>query len=212
MKNIFPFLIVFVILLSCSDSKLIENWKNPDIDTFKAQKVLVLALSNDVNNREIFESQLVEDLKSKGVNAVVSDDFFGNHFTIRPYTELELAAQERLLLLEGYDAILVSKVVGAEDKVTLVQGYRNFNRTFEQFGEDYYSNQDLYTQHNGAESYKVYHAQSTLYFICPEKERQVIWRASIDVTQVDSSKKAINDYIKMLVWALEEQQLLILKP
>jgi hypothetical protein len=37
----------------------------------------------------------------------------------------------------------------------------------------------------------------------------VIWRASIDVTKLDSDKKAIKEYIKMLLWTLEEQNLLI---
>lgn len=211
MKHILPYLTILFLCLGCSDSELIDNWKNPEIETFQAQKVLVLAMSNDVKNRKIFEERLVKELQSEGVNAVVSGAFFGQHFTSRPQTEEELATQESQMLSEGYDAILLSKVLGAEDKVTLVQSYRNFNRTFEKFGDDYYSNQGLYTQNDQIESYKVYHAQSILYCICPDEERQVIWRASIDVTQMDSDKKAIKDYIKMLLWALKEQELLILK-
>jgi hypothetical protein len=211
MKNRFLYVAVLscFVLFSCSDSELVENWKNPEIDSFQAQKVLVLALYNDKENRSVFEKRLVNELIAKGVNALNSDAFFMDYEADRPYTEEDLEALETQLLLEGYDAILVSKVIGAEDKVTLVQSYRNLSRTFEDFGSDYYSSQDLYTQEDQIEKYVVYHAQSVLYCICPEKERQVIWRASIDVTKLDSDKKAIKEYIKMLLWTLEEQNLLI---
>ena len=80
----------FTLLQSCSSSELVENWKNPEIDVFTAQKVLVLAMSNDVKNRQLFEKKLVKELKDKGVNAVNSDDFFNPAFTSRPRTKEEL--------------------------------------------------------------------------------------------------------------------------
>ncbi|MFT6415475.1 MAG: hypothetical protein ACJARZ_000811 [Dokdonia sp.] len=189
-----------------------ENWKNPEIDVFHAEKVLVLAMSKDVKNRRLFEKKLVDQLTSKGVNAVNSKDFFSDEFVSRPPTESELEALENELLSEGFDAILVSRVIGAEDKVTLVQSYQNFNRTFNDFEEDYSSSQDLYVEDERLEKYTVYHAESALYCICPTKEREVIWRGSIDVTQPDSDRKAIKDYINMLMWTLEEQKLLIITP
>jgi hypothetical protein len=190
----------------------VENWKNPEIDVFHAEKVLVLAMSKDVKNRRLFEKKLVDQLTSKGVNAVNSKDFFSDEFVSRPPTESELEALENELLSEGFDAILVSRVIGAEDKVTLVQSYQNFNRTFNDFEEDYSSSQDLYVEDERLEKYTVYHAESALYCICPTKEREVIWRGSIDVTQPDSDRKAIKDYINMLMWTLEEQKLLIITP
>lgn len=205
-------LCTIILLQSCSSSELVENWKNPDIDVFAAEKVLVLAMTNDVKNRKIFEKRLVDQLKDKGVHAVNSDDFFNPAFTSRPRTEEELDALEREMLTEGYDAILVSKILGAEDKVTLVQSYRNWDRTFNGFEDDYYSNQGLYVEDEQIQKFTVYHAESTLYCICPTKEREIIWRGSIDVTEPDSDRKAIKDYINMLVWALEEQDLLIITP
>lgn len=214
MKTLFYYvaLCTCILLQSCSSSELVENWKNPDIDVFSAEKVLVLAMTNDVKNRKMFEKRLVDQLEDKGVNAVNSDDFFNPEFTSRPRTEGELDDLEREMLAEGFDAILVSKIVGAEDKVTLVQSYRNWDRTFNGFEDDYYSSQGLYIEDEKMEKYTVYHAESALYCICPTKEREVIWKGSIDVTEPDSDRKAIKDYINMLVWALEEQDLLIITP
>ncbi len=202
----------FLFLQGCSSSELVENWKNPEIDVFAAEKVLVLAMTNDVKNRKMFEKRLVDELEVKGVNAVNSEDFFNPEFTSRPRTEAELDALEREMLSEGFDAILVSKILGAEDKVTLIQSYRNWDKTFNGFEDDYYSSQGIYIEDEKMEKYTVYHAESALYCICPTKEREVIWKGSIDVTEPDSDRKAIKDYINMLVWALEEQDLLIITP
>lgn len=201
-----------ILLQGCSSSELVENWKNPEIDVFVAEKVLVLAMTNGIKNRQLFEKRLVAQLKEKGVNAVNSDDFFNPEFTSRPRTEAELDDLEREMLAEGFDAILVSKIIGAEDRVTLVQSYRNWDKTFNGFEDDYYSSQGIYVEDEKMEKYTVYHAESALYCICPTKEREVIWKGSIDVTEPDSDRKAIKDYINMLLWALEEQELLIITP
>ena len=202
-------LLLFISIAGCSSSELIENWKNPDIETFEAQKVLVLAMSNDVENRRIFEDRLVSQLKEKGVNAVNSDEFFSPEFTSRPRTEEELDALENEMLLEGFDAILVSKIIGSEDRKTLVQTYKEFDKIFKDFEEDYRAGQDLYIENEREEFYLVYHAESALYCICPEAERQVIWKGAIDVSKPDRERKAIKDYINLLMWVLEEQELLI---
>lgn len=198
------------LLISCTSSDLVENWKNPDIDIFAAEKVLVLAMTNDVDNRQRFEKRLVEELEKKGVKAAVSDDFFDAGYTQRPHTQEELDLLENALLQEGYDAILVSKIIGAEDRKSLLQSYDGFDTLFNSFEEDYYTNQKIYVEDEYVDVYTIYHAESTLYCICPTKERETIWKGSIDITQPESTRKAIKDYIKILLWVLEEQDLLII--
>ncbi|SNS06970.1 hypothetical protein SAMN06265376_106156 [Dokdonia pacifica] len=200
---------MLTLLMSCTSSDLVENWKNPDIDTFYAEKVLVIAMTNDVDNRKRFEKRLVNQLQSKGVKAIESDQFFDENYTQRPHTQEELDALENAMLQEGYDAILVSKIIGAEDRKSLLQSYEGFDTLFNSFEEDYYSNQKIYTEGEYADVYTVYHAESSLYCICPTKDREIIWRGSIDITQPDSTRKAIKDYINVLLWVLEEQKLLI---
>lgn len=214
MKTFLYYSLLCLVILAqgCTSTELVENWKNPEIDVFAAEKVLVLAMTNDVKNRKLFEKRLVDQLRDKGVHTINSEDFFNPAFTSRPRTEEELDDLEREMLAEGFDAILVSKILGAEDKVTLVQTYHNWDKTFNGFEEDYYSNQGLYIEDEENSKYTVYHAESALYCICPTKECELIWKGSIDVTEPDSNRKAIKDYINMLVWALEEQDLLIITP
>lgn len=204
-------LIVVVLFYSCTSSELVENWKNPDIKTFEAQKVLVIGITPEKNTRQVFEKKLVAELKKNGVDAVKSIDYFENSFTSSPKTEKEMLALESDLIKNGFDAILLSKVLGVEDKVTVVKAYRNLDRTFKSFREDYYNNQEIYYDEDYYEEYKVFHAESSLYCICPDKERELIWKGAIDVTEPENIKKAVGDYVKVLVWALKGQELLIIE-
>ena len=53
MKKIF---IVFsFLLMGCSSISLVENWKNPDIVLFNANKVLLVGMTQSEEAREHFE-------------------------------------------------------------------------------------------------------------------------------------------------------------
>ncbi len=212
MNKPFTYLLLIVgLFFNCTSSELVENWKNPDIDTFEAQKVLVIGIASEDANRKVFERKLASELKKNGVNSVKSLDFFEENFTTSPKTEEELMALEQDLIEKGFDAILLSKVLGVEDKVTVVKAYRNLDKTFNSFKEDYYENQEIYHDEDYYEEYQIFHAESSLYCICPDKERELIWKGSIDITEPENTKKAVSDYVKVLIWALKGQQLLIIE-
>ncbi|AXT62326.1 hypothetical protein D1816_18810 [Aquimarina sp. AD10] len=209
-RYIYLFMIIGL-FYSCSSSELVENWKNPEIDTFEAQKVLVIGISSNDSNRKVFEKKLVTELGKNGVNAVRSLDFFEETFTSTPRTEEDILALESQLVEKEFDAILLSKVVRIEDKVSTVQAYRNLDKTFNNFRDDYYENQEIYYNDGYYEEYQVFHAESSLYCICSDKDKELIWKGSIDITEPENIKKAVGDYIKVLVWALKGQRLLIIE-
>ncbi|AXT54033.1 hypothetical protein D1818_09790 [Aquimarina sp. BL5] len=197
--------------MSCSSSELVEVWTNPDIDTFEANKVLVIGMTADTDGRKVFEKKLTAALKKNGVKSERSLDFFEKSFTKSPKTEEELLAMEGKLLEAGFDAILLSKVLAVEDKITVVKAYRNLDKNFKSFKDDYYQNQDIYYEDGYYSAYEIYHAETSLYCICPDKERELIWKGSIDITEPENVKKAVGDYIKVLIWALKGQKLLIIE-
>ncbi|WP_062061484.1 hypothetical protein [Aquimarina longa] len=212
MNKLYLYIMILTgLFYSCTSSELIENWKNPDIKVFEAQKVLVIGITPDENAREVFEKKLASALKKGRVNAIKSIDYFENSFASSPKTEKELMALESMLLKNGFDAILLSKVLGVEDKVTVVKAFRNLDKTFNSFRDDYYENQNIYYDEEYYEEYQVFHAESSLYCICPDKERELIWKGSIDITKPENIRKAAGDYVKVLVWALKRQELLIIK-
>ncbi|WP_298541396.1 hypothetical protein [uncultured Aquimarina sp.] len=209
--NIYIILIVAGFLVSCSSSELVEVWKNPEIDSFEANKVLVIGMTSDTDGRKVFEKKLTQALKKNGVKSERSLDFFEKSFTKSPKTEEELLSIESKLLEAGFDAILLSKVLAVEEKVTVTQAYRNLDKDFKSFKDDYYQNQEIYYEDGYYSAYEVYHAETSLYCICPDKERELIWKGSIDITEPENVRKAVGDYVKVLIWALKGQKLLIIE-
>lgn len=211
MNKLYVYLISFSLLVCCMSSELVGNWKNPDITNFEAKKVLLIGMTFDSEEHKLFEDILDYELKKNGVNGVKSIDFFEKSFTASPKTIEELKKIKHQLIEDKFEAILLSKVKGVDSKITLKQAYRNLNSLFRSFADDYYANQDIYYKEDYNEEYKIYHAETTLYCICPDEDHDLIWKGAIDITESENNKKVIKDYIKMLIWTLKKQRLLIIE-
>ncbi|MCH9660153.1 MAG: hypothetical protein K0U54_04490 [Bacteroidetes bacterium] len=203
------YIVMLVLISSCSSSKIVNEWKSPDAVNFEANKVLIIGMTQDTELRRHFESQLTTQLERKGVIAVRSVDFFEASFMEEKKTEDDLNEIENQLLDAGFDAILFSKVISSEDKVTLMQAIRDFDQSFDSFREDYYGAQDVFSRNNEYESYKLHHAETNLYCICPDKERELLWKGNIDVVESENRNKSIRNYVRVLIKQLDENQLLI---
>ena len=196
---------------SCSTSKMVNQWKSPTTDVFEANKVLVIGMSSNQENRMAYEQKLVDIFNKKGVRAVKSIDFFEQSFTEAKQSENQLNEIEGQLLEAGFDAILFTTVTGSENKVTAVQSFKDIGNTLESFRDYYYSNQHVFYEEYTREIYQVYHTESALYCICPDKERELIWKGYIDIIDPQKIEKSVSDYVKVLMQELEQQQLLVVQ-
>ena len=212
MKSNYTTLILFVFFLNgCSSSKLINEYKNPETFTFEANKVLIIGMTADKELRRSFEKSVAETLEKNNNVAVKSIDFFEASFTNRKQTIEELNTLESQLLEAGFDAILLTKVTGQQTKVALISMYdvleTGKHKTFDNY---YYGNQKLFFKEE-PEHYIIYFTETTLYCICPEKERELLWQGNIEVTKSLKSKRNIKDYTKTLISSLKKNNLLIMK-
>lgn len=197
-----------MILSSCSSTKLVSTWKNPDIVLFDAYKVLVVGMAQDENVRIEFETRLKERLNSKGVEAMRSVDLFDVQFTSSQKSEEELSQVEQQLLDKGFDAILFTKVVGTENKRTFRERMRNLNNMYDNFSNDYLNHQDIYYDSEYYETFNIYQTETSLYCICVDKDRELIWRGNIDVSEPANMDKTIDSYIKLISEKMKEQEVL----
>ena len=109
----------------------------------------------------------------------------------------------------GFDAILLTKVTGQQTRVSIVDFYSNLeSEKYKRFNEYYYGNQDSFLSED-QEEYVVYITETSLYCICPEKERELFWQGNIEVTKSISNKKNINDFTKTLLESLKDNDLLL---
>jgi hypothetical protein len=204
-------LLPVIAFVGCSSVSLVENWKNPDIVLFDANKVLIVGMTQNQDVRKSFESNLKNEFDKRGVEAMKSQDVFDVHFTDSRKTEEELDAMEQSLLDKGFDAILFTKIIGSEDRQSFMTAISRWDNHQGRFNEDYIEHQGIYYDDGYYDTYKVYHAQTTLYCICEGKERSMIWRGSIDITESENIERSVKEYIKLVVIAMEEQDLIFRK-
>jgi len=197
-------------LYGCSSSRLVDEYRNAETPNFQANKVLVVGLTSDPVLQRQFEYSLQQALETEDVIAVKSVDYFESTFSDNNQTEENLKNIENELLTAGFDAVLFSKVTGQESKVTIGQSYRNLTKSFESFSDYYTENRPVYGNEQ-IEDYPVYNTETSLYCLCPGKERDLIWRGKIDIVNPPGASSTIRDYVKTLVKTLKKNNLLIVK-
>jgi hypothetical protein len=197
-----------ILLMGCSPISLVENWKNPDIVLFNANKVLLVGMTQNQKARENFESKLQKEFEERKVEAWRSIDVFDVSLTNSRKSEKELDAVEQSLLDKDFDAILLTKITGSEDSENFIKSISRWDDHQARFNDDYLEHQGIYYDADYYQDLTVYHAETTLYCICEGKERAMIWRGIIDITDPKNVDKAIDDYIKLVIVAMEDQDLI----
>ncbi|WP_435624600.1 hypothetical protein [Flagellimonas sp.] len=199
---------VAILFLGCASPKLISSWKSPDADTYQVYKVLVVGMTQDDEVRTAFETRLRDALRNKGFEAERSLELFDKEFTTSEKTEADLDEVEQSLLAKGFDAILLTKIVGSENRETFRQRMNGIDNLYNQFSNDYLNNQKVYYDTDYYETFKIYTAETSLYCICVEKDRALIWRGNINVAEPVKLEKTIDSYIKVIENAMQKEAIL----
>lgn len=210
MKNILFLLVLVILFASCSSSRLVDEYINKESPNFQAQKVLVLGLTPDGGLQRQFEYSLVKALKDENIIAVKSVDYFESNVNDIDQSEENLENLKMQLLNESFDAVLLSKIVGQENKVTMAQSYRNLTRSFQSFN-DYYNENRVVYENDQVEDYPVYNTETSLFCLCPGRNNDLIWRGKIDIVNPPTAATSIRDYVNTLLQALKKNNLLNLR-
>ncbi|MGC1514041.1 MAG: hypothetical protein WA810_00575 [Maribacter sp.] len=205
------YLLLFAVIASCSSTSLVENWKNPDIVLFDAQKVLIVGMTQNEKARENFETKLQREFEKRDVEAMRSIDVFDVSFTDSKKTEKELDDVEESLLDKDFDAILFTKITGSENRDNFKKTLAEWDNYKGRFNDDYFDHQNIYYDEGYYDQFTVYFAETTLYCICEGKDRAMIWRGSVEISDPNDVEKTIQDYIKLVLVAMEEQDLIFRK-
>lgn len=208
LKAIFLLSIIASLTISCSSTQLVEQWKNPTIDSLYVSKILIVGMTPNLEARKKFEKLLKEEYTAKGIEAVMSLEIFDPSFTTDKKSYAELKVIENILTANFFDAVLFTKIVGTKTQKVYSETYKNKKSLDIRFQEDYYNHQEILYNPKYYDEYKIYRAETSLYCICPTKDRELVWKGSIDIIDPTSIDKTVNDYVNLLLLVLEEQQLL----
>ncbi|WP_299113970.1 hypothetical protein [uncultured Winogradskyella sp.] len=201
--------LLFLVFLcyGCTTTQLVDTWKNPDIDTYAPTKVFVVGLTKNIVARQKFENKLKQELQMRGAEVYTSIAVLESSFRTYRLTEEELNTLESNLIADGYDTIIFSKVIGVEDKIAYTKNFDVYDETFVRFKEDYLRYQDIFYNPDYYEEYTIYHAETSMYCICPTKDKELLWKGYIDIVDPQNIDKTVNDYVKLIIATLEQQQL-----
>src|SRR5574344_526114 len=115
MKKFFS-MCAFVILLfftSCTSTK-ISSFKSPDVKTASFKKLLIVGNLKDIESRKILESDLRDEFKAKGTDAV---SYITVIDPLREYTKDEL---QKIYADNGIDAIVSVSLENSSEKTEYV--------------------------------------------------------------------------------------------
>lgn len=200
--------VFLLLLLNCSSTQLVESWKNPDIDNYEPTKVLIVGLTSDMSARKKFEKQLKKEFEKRDVIAVMSLDILKGDELNERMTEADLNALETQLILDEYDTILLTKIIGVDDRIAYRKDYGGYDETRRRFTEEYLMYQDIFYNPEYYREYTIYHAETSMYCICPTKDRELIWKGYIDITDPTNIEQTVKDYVRLAILVLEEEQLI----
>lgn len=207
-RSLIIILTIVFTLTACTTTQLIDNWKNPDIDRYEPGKVLIVGLTSNLEARKKYEQQLKNELELRGAKATTSLTLFDPSFRTEKMSKEELKALENKLIEDGFDTVLLTKIIGVEDKITYKDNYDSYDETYRKFTDDYLMYQDIYYNPEYYNQYTVYHSETSMYCICPTKDRELLWKGYIDIVDPTSIDESVDDYVKLTIAVLEEQLLI----
>jgi hypothetical protein len=196
-------------ILAASSPKLLLSWKNPDYSgTTHFSNILVLALNGKAENRAEFEDELVASIARPGVQATQSYVFLP-----RPNaTPIDMKDLKELIQEQKFDAIVVARLTKAQVKTTYVPGevynpyplYGNF------YG--YYSAVSPLVYSPGYMEKEKLAQVETNFYATAKPDGELVWTGTSNTFDGNSPMKAIKGLVKVVIDALEKENVISRKP
>ncbi|MGA7293163.1 MAG: hypothetical protein WBW85_11560 [Terriglobales bacterium] len=194
------------VLLFGKSSKLMMSWRNPNYSAKKFHRVLALGLSNKTEVRAGFEDALAAELSSKGYEAIP-----GNTILLRPPgTKLDLSYLKEQIKANQIEAVVVSRLIKIDDKVTYVPGtaytvpFPYYNTFYGYYG---YLYPVVYSPGYLQKEKKV-RVETNLYYVNGVPDGQLIWTGMTDTVNPINVQKAIKGLVRLVVTTMQKEDAL----
>ena len=199
-------IVVAAVTLAFSKPKLVMSWKNPSYVTDKKfQRVLALGLSEKTEVRADFEDALARHLSQIGVTAIP-----GHAILLRPEsTQLDLNYLKAQIVENKIDAVVVSRLIKVENKVTYIPGGPSvspfpYYTTFYGYYRVVYP--VVYSPDYLREEKKV-RIETNLYSTA-SPDGDLVWTGVTDTFNPSSVHKTINGLVKLVVKEMQSEGVL----
>lgn len=184
------FLLSIFVLNSCSSTKIVSSWCEPnkEIKISNLNKVLVVALFDNETSQHKAEDQMVGYLKGKGVQ---SYNYFKSNFN----KENEEAIRTKIKK-DGFDGAVTMRLIDVDKEKIYTPGESNFYPEYYRDFSGYYFNRWNYNTTPGYyTTTKIFTVETNVYSIKMDK---IIWTALTETTNPDGLKNMTNEIAKVV--------------
>ncbi|HEY6506345.1 MAG TPA: hypothetical protein VIZ28_20355 [Chitinophagaceae bacterium] len=218
MKKVFPFLIVFLVLSSCSPNvKVTNSWKNVEVLSSSQKKytsIFISAFTANMNAKVTVETALAKAAQSKGYKAVRSIDLFPGDISGKNVPDKDLVLRKIKQL--GCDAIFTVAVVDEQSETRYVQGSFGVGIAYNPYAmyghygtyghyNNYWYNSAMYTTPGYYSTDKTYFLESNLFDAETEK---ILWSAQSKAVNPKNLETFTEKYTYEIVKKIEYDDLM----
>jgi len=120
---------ILAVSLASAQTKMVGTKDGEKSPEAPPRKILVVAVAADPISRASYEDVIAGEISLRGASAVASHLSF-------PELPKERGPFEAKLLADGFDAVMISRIVGSDDKVKMTEGHTSYATTYQ--GMDYW--------------------------------------------------------------------------
>ena len=194
------FISLFCLLItSCASSNLTSSWVDKTYAGMPIKSSLVVAMSDNLRIRRIFEDDMVQELQLKGVNAIASSQLFPNKLP----SKNDIAGYIRK---NNTQTVFVAKLVNIEEKNVnypgsrLGYGYGGYSRGLS--FNNYYNNSYSYIYDDSyTVSYEFVNVEFTLF---DTKSHKPIWSTASESVDPTDMNDIIGELTHILIKNLQD--------
>ncbi len=197
-------LAVFIILFSCS-SDFDNEWKKDPYEGTHFNKLVVVGLSHDLDNRKFYEKEAVTELEKAGFHAIKGLEVFPQEVTELDQNQDTIT---NLIVENKVDAVLIIKILHENDHTYMMpEDHKKFKIFYGRWGRSK-------SLHHPSMYYKrpdKYFMVATLYDLKEkhqENEETVIWRSSSLIHNPAENHETKKKFIDDVVAHITDQHLI----
>ena len=202
--KLFCALSIFLLLFmtSCASTKVVSEWKDPDLSAKKFKKIMVIGVAKQPDQRRSYEDEFVRQLQAKGVMAISSH-------TLIPRDKMrDRATISQNIEGMGIDGVIITRLKEVQDKKQFFGEndkvpYENYSNMYEYFNSSFVIAPS--SRAKNPTNYQKFGFESNLYDTNTEK---LVFSLSSNTYAQDNISKRLGSYIETVVKKLSQNNLL----
>jgi outer membrane protein assembly factor BamB len=196
-------LILFAAATGDASTKLKMSWKNPGYSGQRFTKILVIGMSNNLETRADFEVALASEITRPGIVGVAGTDIL-----LRPTAgPLDLVYIKEQIRAYKIDAVVVSRLVKVETKITYIPGQPYFLPYYNTFSGYYGTVYPAVYSPDYLAKDRTVRVETNAYAVKPP-DGELIWTGTSDTFNPGSAHKVIKPLVSLIVKELEREAIL----